>query len=190
MPDEEGRRPDVQGGGPAGQQEQWLRLYARYHGKVRGYFAGQVKCAQDVDDLVQEVFANVFRHGYDMHHPEAYLCTMARHHLCTYRNRKERSARTEHKAADCNGWTVRGMDYDADSDPLEELTRREMQVMVRTILTRLTPTLAEALRLRFLEGLRIGAAAARAGCGRDTLSRRLQRATCRFLHLWEKAYLR
>ena len=189
MLEAEGRRTRESQGGAAGRQEYWLQLYARYHGEVRRFFVRRVECAQDAEDLVQEVFASLILHDYRPQHPRAYLHTMARHHWCTYRKCRCRARRAEHQAAVLRQWEAVGTACHAPQvDPLERLLGWEMEVLVHTILMGLAPVLGEVLRLRFLDELEIVEAAVRAGCSRDGLQRRLRRATRSFVDRWEVAY--
>jgi len=47
------------------QQVYWAQVYERCHRRVRAYFARNVRCSHDVDDLVQEVFTNLIARGDD-----------------------------------------------------------------------------------------------------------------------------
>jgi RNA polymerase sigma factor (sigma-70 family) len=185
----EGRRTRESQGGAVGRQEYWLQLYAKYHREVRRFFARRVKCAQDVEDLVQEVFASLILHDYHPRNPRAYLRTMARHHWCTYRKSRGRARRAEHQAAVLRQWeAVHTTCHAPELDPLERLLGREMEVLVHTILMGLAPVLGEALRLRFLDELEIAEAVVRVGCTRDGLQRRFRRGARSFADRWEAAY--
>jgi len=168
----------------------WAGIYERYHQEVRACFAGRVKCPHDVDDLVQDVFTSVIMQGNALRNPEAYVHMAARHQLWSYwRRGRKTDLMVERMALVCRDerqmCSSRG---DPDSDPLGRLERMEMLRMVNAMMNRLSPARAEALRLRFIEGLPSAEAAAHAGCSRGALKKRLARAR-RFLAGASRAFL-
>jgi RNA polymerase sigma factor (sigma-70 family) len=156
-----------------------MQLYKDHYEQVRRYFAGHVECPQDVEDLVQTVFLNLMANSGDLTNPRRYVQAVARHQLYAYWRHKragldiERilSVRSDNCGADATA-------DDPDSNPLEELSHKEMQQLVGSLISHLSPALAEALRLRFLNDLRPEEAARRAGCSREALKKRLKRAKC------------
>jgi DNA-directed RNA polymerase specialized sigma24 family protein len=146
---------EAQGPGPTAQQQYWMEFYQEYHEEVARYFARHVKCPQDVEDLVQMVFLR---------------------QLYAYWRRKKTSLPASIASAPVEDYAASVMEADWDSDPLEQLSSREMQEVMASLMTCLSPVLAEALQLRFVHGLPLDEAAVRAGCSREALKKRLLRA--------------
>jgi len=158
-------------------QEYWLGLYQQYHEEIRRYFAKRVKCSYVVDDLMQMVFLNLIAHRGDLENPHAYLYAVARHQLCFYWRCQNRTVLTEQAWSRQYGEPAAGAEpWDCDSDPLRQLSHQEMYSAVDSMIDALSPALSEALRLRYLDGLRPGTAATLAGCSRMALKKRLARA--------------
>ncbi len=68
----------------------------------------------------------------------------------------------ERLTSTCDGRLVasaNAADGDPTSDPLEQLSYQETRQLVTSMITCLSPVLAEALRLRFIEGLPLDEAA-------------------------------
>lgn len=158
-------------------------LYETYHQQVRGYFAKRVRCPHDVDDLVQNVFTSLMAHRGRMLNPQVYVHFVVRHQLSAYWRKRRRpptlqvlhDGREEYEGIVCR---------DADSDPVNYLSSREAARTVHSTISRLSPLLAEALRLRLLNGLALSEAATKAGCSLPTLKKRLQRARQSFMELY------
>ncbi len=190
MSDSEPRREQAQEAGLTATQQDWMRVYGQCYDELRGYFARHVRCPHDVDDLVQEVFLNLLAQECNPRDARAYVYTVARHRLCRYGRRARRSKRRDRTAAARGERYVVGVRRcDWELDPPEQLSRRETLALVGSLLDCLSPALREALRLRFFEGLPFRAAAVQAGCGRDTLKKRLTRATRALLTLCTRAGL-
>lgn len=177
MADDEARRQESQGAGLAARREHWRRIYEEHHEVIRCYFTRYVRHRHDVDDLMQTVFLNLMVRGGDVENPRAYLFAAARHELSFYWRRRKRSVLV---ARIVSGWAGEDADgaerWDRNSDPLIQLGRKEMHTTVDSLIDGLSPALSEALRLRYLDGLRLNAAAARAGCSCLALKKRLERA--------------
>jgi RNA polymerase sigma factor (sigma-70 family) len=168
---------EAQGPGPTAQQQYWMEFYQEYHEEVACYFARHVKCPQDVEDLVQMVFLRLMGHRGDLRNPRGYVHIVARHQLYAYWRRKKTSLPVASKASlPSEDYVASVMEADWDSDPLEQLSSREMQEVMASLMTCLSPVLAEALQLRFVHGLPLDEAAVRAGCSREALKKRLLRA--------------
>ncbi len=168
---------EAQGSGPTAQQQYWMEFYKEYHQEVAHYFSRHVKCPQDVEDLVQTVFLHLLAHHGDLRNPRGYVHIVARHQLYAYWRRKRVSLSAVPLASGAGeDYVASVMDGDWDSDPLEQLSSREMQEVIASLITCLSPVLAEALRLRFVHGLPLEEAAVRAGCSREALKKRLLRA--------------
>ena len=155
----------------------WMRVYEEYSDQVRRYFARRVKCSHDVDDLVQNVFADLLGHCRHLSNPLMYVRSVARHQLSAYWRHRQRSpwlhpilSEKDDDLLDLIACS------DPESDPLERLLSKETAWVVNSMMASLTPVLTEALQLKFFHGLNLDEAAARAGCSRETLKKRLTRA--------------
>jgi RNA polymerase sigma factor (sigma-70 family) len=174
MSGEQRRMGGAQGPGPAAQQKYRMQLYKDYYEQVRRYFARHVDCPQDVDDLVQTVFLNLMANTGAVRNPRRYVQAAARHQLYAYWRQKR--ARLDIEQTVSAGEGGYAADGEQDWDPLELLSGKEMRQVVDSMMARLSPTLAEALRLRFVHGLPPDEAAAQAGCSREALKKRVKRA--------------
>jgi RNA polymerase sigma factor (sigma-70 family) len=126
---------------------------------------------------MQTVFLNLMVRGGDVQNPRAYLFAVARHELSFYWRRRKRSMLVARIVSDGEGDDDAGAELrDWASDPLIQLSQREMYTTVDSLIDGLSPALNEALRLRYFDGLRLKVAAARAGCSCIALKKRLERA--------------
>lgn len=166
----------------------WAQLYEECHERMRRYLAQRVRCPHDVDDLMQDVFTSLITRGGHLQHPEIYAYTVVRNRLCAYWRRK--AAVTEGAVSSYSSdLPVNGSLYDCESDPLNQLAKLEKRRIVASTIERLSPCQAEALRLRFIEGLQPRQAALRAGCSRETFKKRLTYArralTQKLMQSWQ-----
>ncbi|NLZ06487.1 MAG: sigma-70 family RNA polymerase sigma factor [Phycisphaerae bacterium] len=74
-----GREPrgDESHASQASQSAYWAKLYEQCHRQLRAYFARNVRCAHDADDLVQEVFASLLLRGGRLQEPMCLRCRRA-----------------------------------------------------------------------------------------------------------------
>ena len=167
------------------QPEYWAKIYEDYHEELRHYFAKYVKSSQDVDDLVQSVFVKLIAHNCTLQYPRVYVHVAARHVMCSFWQRKKRNELARRATStSCDGRDVNSAARgDLESDPLRQAAKGETRVIVVSTMAGLSPILAEALRLRFMNELHLEEAAAQAGCSRETLKKRLRRAK-QFLVKW------
>lgn len=177
MREDGGTRRDDHVSGDEPQPVDWAQLYEECHEQVRRYFAHHVKCPHDVEDLVQSVFTSLIVHRVCPRHRRAYLRAVARHQLCSYCRRRGRSIVVE-RVVSLHGYDRLAEEFcsDWESDPLHQLARQETRRTVTVMMSRLSPALAEVLRLRFVDGLRPREMVQRTGCSRETLKKRLFRA--------------
>ena len=174
---------DTQGSRTDAEKAYWASLYEKYHNEVRARFARRVRCPHDVDDLMQNVFLNIMVRGGDFEQPRTYLFAVARHQLLAYWRQQKRGLQIAASRAEADPDTPAGLDH--DSDPLKQLSSKETQAQVKTMIGSLTPALRDALRLRYIDGLHLNAAAARAHCSRFALRKRLVRAKRSLMELWQ-----
>ncbi|MCU0916722.1 MAG: RNA polymerase sigma factor [Planctomycetes bacterium] len=149
------------------------QLYEQYHEQLQHYLAKRVRNAHDVEDLMQTVFLNLVTHPGDLQNPHAYLFAVAQHALFFYWRCRKRSALAQQILSHSFGGTAGWGD---ESDPQKKMSDQEIRAVVHAKVAGLTPALHEALRLRYLDGLRPEAAAARAECSCIALKKRLERA--------------
>jgi len=156
----------------------WAKVHEQCHGQVRAYFARNVRCPHDVEDLVQEVFANLIEHGASLDAPETYVRAVMCHQLCAYWRRRKRAdlAVERMEKARSNRRDVEELSCAGGGNPLAQLAETEMQHKLVSMIGELSPGYAEVLRLRFIKGLRLDEAAAQAGCSREAMKKRLSRA--------------
>jgi len=115
------RRRDPQRSASEPPREYRVGLYQECYDQVQGYFARRVKCPDDVEDLVQEVFVNLIAHKASLLDPPVYVRAVVRHQLSLYWRQKSRSLVIERLASICDGDLVaNAADCDPDSDPLEQ----------------------------------------------------------------------
>lgn len=178
------------------ERDPWTALYEDYYEEVKRYFARRVRCSHDVEDLVQEVFLEVLGHFRNVLHPRSYVRTVARHQLSAYWRQRKRHLLIDDILPDYDDESLIHVGSRLEPDPLERLLHKETAALVGAMVGRLTPALAEAVRLRFLKGLALPEAAAQAGCSTETLKKRLKRARrsfiewCSYSSQWEEAVRR
>lgn len=176
MPDS-GRTGEPQRNESAPDYDRWMRLYEENYERVKRYFARRVKCPQDAEDLVQNVFVDLLGNHSCLEKPQVYVQIVARHELFAYwRQRRRWVSIGEVLPQWDDDPTSCELCYDSESDPLVQLLSRETTGAVQSMIGGLTPALAEAMKLRFLYGLKPQEAAARAGCSAEALKKRLKRA--------------
>jgi RNA polymerase sigma factor (sigma-70 family) len=174
---ESGRTGEPQRNDSAPEHDRWMRLYEDHYERVTRYFARRVKCPQDVEDLVQNVFIDLFGHYNHLLYPKVYVQVVARHHLFAYWRQKRRWLLMGEVLSHWDDDPILCERYcDPESDPLAKLLSKETSGIIQSIIDGLTPALAEAMRLRFVNGLKPKEAAAHAGCSAETLKKRLKRA--------------
>jgi RNA polymerase sigma factor (sigma-70 family) len=158
-------------------REFWLGLYQQYYEDLRRYLTRQVKCPHDVDDLLQAVFLNLIAHEGPVQNPHAYLFAVARHQVFCHWRWKRRRVLAAQILSSGGGPASAGVgSYDRESDPLRQAGRTETRAAVAAMVADLSPALRDAVRLRYVDGLGLPEAAARAGCSRVALKKRLERA--------------
>lgn len=177
---------DAQAGGVSPENAYWAGIYEQYHKQVRASFAQSVPCSHDVDDLVQDVFTSLIRRGHILRDPRPYVRAATRHRLWAYwRRRKKSGLMFRYVAPELLGEDCAGLpDRTYGSNPLRELEKQELERTVRYMMNRLTPALAEVLKLHFIDGLPPSEMAARTGHSREAMKKRLSRAKHSLLGLY------
>lgn len=130
------------------------------------------------DDLVQEVFAHLWRcllGGWRGEQVEAYLVGIARN-LCAKHRFQSRRQRQVHDDLTQLHHRLRGPEQ---YDPAKPLSGDEMAATLSRVFADLPAAQQAAMRLVYGEGLSVNEAARRCGCSANTLSSRLRRARVR-----------
>ncbi len=153
-------------------------LYLKYAPQVRSYIASHVSSVADTEDLVQEVFIQVCQgkgHYDSSKAVRPYIFGIARNVIRRYDRRTKRSPRTM-PADSMNGLSLKQhMRERLDSGGRVEVD--QFKRIVGEMETSLPLKAREAVRLRFIEGLSLKEAAAKAGCSIGAFYTRLERAT-------------
>ncbi len=152
-------------------------LYLKYAPQVKSYIASQVGSVADTEDLVQEVFLQVCQgkgHYDSSKGVKSYIFGIARNMIRRYHRRTKRSPRTM-PADSINGLSLNHHIRER-LDPGARIGVDQFKRIVRGIETALPPKAREAVRLRFVEGLSLKEAAAKAGCSIGAFYTRLERA--------------
>jgi len=151
-------------------------LYARYYAPIKRYIASRVHSCDQAEDLVQDVFVEVYTRDHkphqDYHNAEAYLFGIARnlvreHHRSTKKAPKPLDAPTiEAIAARCH--PIHQAAACGESDDTQEL--------ILKALSSLSPAARKALKLTIIDELPPERAARKAGCSVNAFYQRLSRA--------------
>lgn len=150
-------------------------LYDTHHAAVRAY--AWRRDAALADDIVAETFLVAWRRLEDISFDEAlpWLLAVARHTHLNIRRGERRRCRREASVAGPTDATVAGSDASGSGD------------RVLRLLSHLSDSDQEVLRLVAWEGLDRPAIARVLGCSRATVALRLHRARRRFQALWAEA---
>jgi len=142
----------------------WARLYADFYPRIKGYFAARRLQYADAEDLAMQVFEELGR-SKTPRDPGAYIRVMARNLLARHRRDRAKEASA-----------LRRLLAEEAGDPLRkrrsEASYRDMaEAIAATLLRRQR----ELLRLRFADNLSIEKIAARLGCSKPAVYKRIYR---------------
>lgn len=159
-----------------GDRSSFRKLHDRFDGLLFTIVFRVLNNRQDSEDVVQEVFASVWRkasmYAPDKGKPATWLASMARNRAIDRLRLKQRHARLAGKAEqDCH---LREQERHAPSGA-ELAMRRERCLQVNAAVTRLAPDQEEAIRLAYFEGLTQKAIAERLGKPLGTVKARIRR---------------
>jgi RNA polymerase sigma factor (sigma-70 family) len=150
---------------------------------VRDFFAGYIKCPQDVEDLVQDVFARLIQQGHIPQGPRVYIRVAAKNRLRSYWRSKKMHLFAERKmSVHWDGTTPISAVAELNCSPFDQLSAAELKHRIAHAIGELPKRSIEILRLRIKQGLSFDEIAQTIHCSRDTAKKRLQRAKRR---LWE-----
>lgn len=147
----------------------WARLYADFYPRIEGYFAARRLQRADAEDLAMQVFEELGR-SKTPRDPGPYIRVMARNLLARYRRNKAKEASALHKV----------LAEEAAKDGTAHLSRqRRSEAAYRETLEAIAAALSrrqrELLRLRFADNLSIEKLAARLGCSKPAVYKRIYR---------------
>jgi len=151
-------------------------LYLKYAPQVRSYIASNIESYTDTEDLVQEVFLQIWKgkgHYDSSKGVKPYILGITRNTIRKYCREKERLPKTMPNYF-INGLSP-GYHICENNDPGEMISLHQFNRIVEIILTELTPKAREAVRLRFVEGLSLKEATKKAGCSIGAFYKRLER---------------
>ncbi|MBM4025309.1 MAG: sigma-70 family RNA polymerase sigma factor [Planctomycetes bacterium] len=143
----------------------WAKLYRELYPRIQSRLAAGGTGEQDVEDLVQEVFAELGR-GEIPDNPQGYINGIASRVFlhCRRRRAAERAILRELRVE-----AIPGQQGATDEPPVK------WDAFLAEALAGLESDQAELLRLRFVEGLGVAEVARRLGCSREAAYKRLQR---------------
>jgi len=164
-------------------------LYLKYAPQVRSYIASEVSFIADPEDLVQDIFLQLWqgKGRYDgSKGVRSYILGIAENLIRRYYRRTKRSPGTIPSDA-MNGLSHKHHIRERfDCEGRFEI--KHFKRIVREMESSLSPKAREAVRLRFVEGLSLKDAAAKAGCSIGAFYARLERAVkaLRKIHRYEQ----
>ncbi len=159
-----------------GDRTSFRKLHDRFDGLLFTTVFRVLNDRQDSEDVLQEVFAMVWRKA-SMYapakgKPATWLASMARNRAIDRLRLKQRRARL----SECADQDCRLREQDRHAPSGEELAmRRERCLQVDAAVTRLAPDQEEAIRLAYFEGLTQKAIAERLGKPLGTVKARIRR---------------
>jgi RNA polymerase sigma factor (sigma-70 family) len=152
-------------------------LYLKYFHKVKTYIGSHVGFINDTEDLVQDVFLEIWRGKGNYNRSkgaEHYIFGIVRNMIRKYQREKEKLPESV-PADSLNGFFPK-YHFRERTDPKRQITEQQFRKIIEIIQTGLAPKAREAVRLRFVEGLSPKQAAIKAGCSITTFYKRLERA--------------
>lgn len=150
-------------------QSVWARLYTDFYPQVERYFMTRLPRCADAEDLAIQVFEELGRRKAPKD-PEPYIRAMARNMLSRYRRDKVKEAAGLHRlfaeeAAKNPAGCLSG------AKPSEASYRATLEAIAATLSRRQL----ELVRLRFVDDLSIAKIAARLGCSKPAVYKRIYR---------------
>ncbi|MCO1335150.1 sigma-70 family RNA polymerase sigma factor [Microbulbifer sp. OS29] len=160
---------------------QWV---VKYGLGLRRYFASRVNLS-DVDDLVQEVFTQLFvritRHGKDIDNPKIYIYAVAKNLLISHGRHQKTRCGALHDSIDCK--------FDIPYLISPERTVMGIQAYSRVLeaILGLPPRAGTAFRFHRFEGMTYQAIAEQMGISKESVKELIQRALVRVRQAVEEA---
>lgn len=164
-------------------------LYIRYRIRIRNLVSQSIHREEDIDDMVQLIFLNVFLWfkrgcGHSMFYPKLYSMAMRsiRSHYCGGGEVKSSSV----DLIDGEDNVVDALDLVDEDNPEEICSAMETGMEIIRLIANFPPPLKRALLLREDEGLRYDEIAARMGCPMGTVRSRIHRVRAEIRKILEK----
>ena len=154
-------------------------LYLKYAPQVRSYIFSCVSSITDTEDLVQEVFLQIWQgkgHYDSSKGVESYILGIARNMIRRYHRRKRKIRSSETVFIRSISTIDASYDIHRCQDSQGQILAQQFKRITEFAITRLQPTEREAIRLRFMDGLGPKEAAKKAGCSIGAFYKRLERA--------------
>jgi RNA polymerase sigma-70 factor (ECF subfamily) len=165
----------------AGESEGFAELIRRYRAALVRVAEKRLVQRDWAEDAVQETFLSAFksRHTYDGQFSfRTWLWTILLNQCRTLTGRLSRTPRVspwaDQEAHDEGTPAEQSLAEAAEPAPLARLLARERSELLDSLLARLTPAQAEALRLRFFEGLKFQEIANTMSCSLGTAKNRVR----------------
>jgi len=165
---------DLMARSQAGDREAFAVLVARYQGRMRAYVARYIANAEEVHDLVQESFLNVYQAlaSFDLSRPLwPWLRTICHNQVCNSLRRQEVRRRSAAALVDV---ALLGRGDDADEDERARVEEARVSAL-KQCLQRLRPDDRELLHWRYFLGEAVSAISARLHARANSISMRLNR---------------
>lgn len=164
-----------------GSEEAFRRLYAELYDPVCRFVGARVRGAEDVEDLVADVFGRVVAglDGFDARRGPvfAWVLGMARHAVIDHQRRRAAFGGARSNAASAD--ELEGALADERPDALGELVRDEETRAVRAWIRRQDEATRELLELRYGQGLGCGEIARLLGLSEAAVKKRCARTVQR-----------
>lgn len=124
-------------------------LYAQYSDWLLAWLGKKLACAEEAADVLHDTFMRVMaapdRLG-DLREPRAYLTTTAKHLMI------DRARRRRVECACLDELTLRSAQYGHAPSPEQRLAQAQSLQHTSAMLETLSPSVREAVRLRYIEG--------------------------------------
>ncbi|PQO35352.1 RNA polymerase sigma factor [Blastopirellula marina] len=166
----------------SGQREKFAVIVQRYQLPLLRLAMSRLGSQQEAEDAVQQTFLNAFRwlDTYDSRYSfRTWLWTILINNCNRLHQRSAR--RAENEIGDSPAIEYRA--DDAAAEPLAAMITAERREHVRRLLTELTPSQAEAVRLRFFGQMKFQEIADSLGCSLPAAKARVRKGMIRLTEL-------
>ncbi|EAQ77575.1 RNA polymerase sigma factor [Blastopirellula marina] len=166
----------------AGQREKFAEIVQRYQSPLLRLAMSRLGRQQEAEDAVQQTFLNAFRwlDTYDSRYSfRTWLWTILINNCNRLHQKSARRAETE--VGDSP--VIQFQADDAAAEPLAAMITAERHEHVRRLLTELTPSQAEAVRLRFFGQMKFQEIADSLGCTLPAAKARVRKGMIRLTEL-------
>ncbi len=170
----------------AGETELFAVIVRRYERALLRVLRGRLGRDDWAEEVVQESFLAAFKscHSYDRRYSfRTWLWTILLNQCRAHYQRRSRAPNVEPwpDASECE--PAVGIESESSSTPLGQLLAKERTAQLESLLARLSPAQADALRLRFFGGLKFQEIAAAMQCSLNTAKNRVRWGLLRLAEL-------